>query len=79
MPIIFSDHAKLQLKRRKISQKVVIRTIKSSDEVLLSFRLRKLRRMQVGDKILEVVTRTEGSELQLLLLTIWRNNYENEL
>jgi len=62
MSIEFSDHAKRQLRRRKISQKLVLSSVRNPQEIIGSYRDRKLRRKQVGSKILEVVTRAEGSK-----------------
>lgn len=66
MPIVFSDHAKLQLKRRKISQRLVIETITSPQQKITSFKERKLRQRLVGSKILEVVTKTDGSKITVI-------------
>lgn len=66
MPIAFSSHGKEQLKRRKISQKIAIQVIKKSDEIILSFQNRKLRRKKIGGKMLEVVTKTEGSRITII-------------
>ncbi len=66
MPIIFSDHAKQQLRRRKIPQKLVIETIKNFEGKGASFKERKLRQKTFGDKILEVVTKTEGSKVTVI-------------
>lgn len=66
MPIVFSNHAKLQLKRRNISQKIVIETITSSHQKVSSYKDRKLRQRKVGVKILEVVTKTEGSKITVI-------------
>ena len=66
MPIVFSDHAKLQLRRRKISQKLIIDVVRNRKEMLSSFKERKLRRKIIGDKLLEVVTRTEGSRITII-------------
>ena len=44
MPIKFSDHAKSQLKKRKISQKLAIQIVRNPDEIKNSFKARKLRR-----------------------------------
>jgi hypothetical protein len=63
MPIEFSEHAKRQLKLRSISQDLVAQAIKSPQKTLSSFRGRKLRQVQIDDKILEVVTKTEGSKI----------------
>lgn len=66
MPIIFSKHALEQLRRRKISQNKVIDVIQHSHQKLSSFRDRKLRQMRVGDKLLEVITKTEGSRITVI-------------
>ncbi|OGM26544.1 hypothetical protein A3D00_03515 [Candidatus Woesebacteria bacterium RIFCSPHIGHO2_02_FULL_38_9] len=63
MSIKFSEHASNQTKRRNISKIEVIKTIRNPDKIIASFRGRKLRRRLVSSKILEVVTRTEGSEI----------------
>ncbi len=66
MPIFFSEHSRKQLKRREIKQKDVLSAIKSPDEIILSFKDRKLRRKRIGGKLLEVVTRTEGSRITVI-------------
>lgn len=59
----FSDHAKERNLKRKIPKDRIIKTVKNPDEVLESVRDRKLRRKKFGEKILEVVTITEGKEI----------------
>jgi len=66
MPIEFSEHAKQQLKRRSITQKLAKKVAKNPQEIMPSFRGRKLRRAKIGDKLLEVVTRTEGSKITVI-------------
>lgn len=66
MPIIFSSHAKYQIKRRHISQKIVIDIVKNPHEITLSFKRRKLRRRLHNGKILQVVTITEGSRITVI-------------
>jgi len=66
MPVNFSDHAKKQLKRRGISQKLTIKIVRNPQEILSSFRGRKLRRKRIGGKLFEVVTRTEGSRITVI-------------
>lgn len=66
MPIVFSDHAKDQLKRRKISQKLALDAVAKPDEIASSFNNRKLRRKRIGGKILEIVTKTEGSKITVV-------------
>jgi hypothetical protein len=66
MPIVFSDHAKFQLKRRKISQRIVRETIINPHQKVSSFKDRKLRQRTVGSRILEVVTKTEGSKITVI-------------
>lgn len=57
---------KKQLKRRKIPENIVKKAVQNPQEILPSFRGRKLRRMQKGDKMLEVVTKTEGSRITVI-------------
>lgn len=64
--IVFSDHAEEQLRRRKISRKLVEETVRSPEEILESFRGRKLRRKRFGGKILEIVTITKGSRMTVV-------------
>lgn len=66
MPIKLSGHAVQQLRKRELSEKLVIQVVKEPDEILLSYRSRKLRRKKIGDKILEVVTSTEGSRITII-------------
>lgn len=66
MPIKFSEHAENQLKRRGISKKLVIKCIRNSQKSFVSFRGRKLRQINVGDTILEVVIKTEGSRITVI-------------
>lgn len=66
MPIKFSEHARQQLKRRNISENLVKKVVQNPEEILQSFRGRKLRRMQNDDKMLEVITRTEGSQITVI-------------
>ena len=63
MPIVISNHAKRQLKRRKISQKLVLSSVRNPQEIIGSYRDRRLRRKRIGSKILEIITRTEGSKI----------------
>lgn len=76
MSVIFSDHAKLQLKKRSISQKRVLETVKNKEEVRPSFKKRKLLQKVYGGKILEVVTITEGS--MITVITAYYLKEENE-
>lgn len=80
MPIVFSDHAKKQLRRRKIQQEMVIQTIRHPQEILPSFKGRRLRRRAFGDKILQAVTITEGSKITVVSsYYLRRKRYENKL
>lgn len=63
MPITFSDHAKRQLEKRKISRVLARKVVESPNKILPSFRGRKLRQKRIGDKLLEVVTKTEGARI----------------
>lgn len=66
MPIVFSEHSKIQIKERYISQKRVIATVQNSEEIYKSFRTRKLRQRRFGSKILRVITITEGSKISII-------------
>ena len=66
MPIKFSQHAKVQLKKRRISQKRIFETVRNPEEMLQSYKKRRLRRRLFGDKILQVVTVTEGSRITVI-------------
>ena len=64
--IIFSDHAKAQIKKRKILKTVVLFTVTNPQEVKKSFRGRIIRRRKVGNKILEVITVTEEARIEIV-------------
>jgi len=66
MPIVFTDHAKKQLKERQISQKRAGETVSNPQAILPSFKNRRLRRRRFGAKILEAVTVTEGSKITVI-------------
>lgn len=66
MGIRFSEHSGEQIKRRGISNKQILEAVRTPEEILPSFRGRKLRRKRFGDKILEVVTMTEGSRITII-------------
>jgi len=66
MPIVFSEHAKKQLKERNISRERTIETVKSPDAILATFKDRRLRQRRFGGRILEVVTVTEGSRITII-------------
>ena len=63
MTIIFSDHAKFQLKKRNISKELVKKVVLNPQSTKSSFRERKLFRRLIDDKLLEVVIKIEGSRL----------------
>lgn len=56
MGIKFSDHALEQIKRRGLSRKKILETVKSPDSELSSSRGRRLLQKKFGGKVLEVVT-----------------------
>lgn len=66
MPIALSNHAKEQLKERYVSEKRAIEATRNPDRILPSFKNRRLRQKRFGDKILEVVTATEGSRITVI-------------
>lgn len=77
MSIEFSDHAKLQLKKRKLSKTKVVDTIRHHDKKLKSFKNRRLRQKRVGGKILEVVTVSDGSRITVVTAYYLEDNSEN--
>lgn len=64
--IKFSNHAQDQQIKRKIPKQWILETVKQPEEIRKSFRGRKLKRKKFGDKILEVVTISEGSETTII-------------
>ncbi len=66
MPIKLSEHAKYQLKKRHISQKKILETVRNPEETKPSYKNRRLRRKVYGGKILQVVTTTEGSKITVV-------------
>lgn len=66
VPIKFSDHAKFQIRKRHISQKIILETVRNPKEIIPSYKNRRLRRKLIGDKILQVVTITEGSRITVI-------------
>ncbi len=66
VPIKFSDHAKFQLRKRHLSQRQVLETVRNPQEIRPTFKNRRLRRKLIGDKILQVVTITEGSRITVI-------------
>lgn len=77
MSIVFSEHAKDQLKRRRISKKLVFEIVVKPDEIGSSFKDRKLRRRMIGGKILEIVTRTEGNRITIVTAYFIKEKNEN--
>lgn len=66
MPVKFSVHAKDQLKERKITQSLVKKAVEKPDRIIASYKNRKLRQLLVRGRILEVVTKTEGSRITVI-------------
>lgn len=64
--IVFSDHALAQNKKRKIPKLRIVRTVTNPDEVEQSSRGRVMRRKRFGEKMLEVITVTEGSRVTVI-------------
>jgi hypothetical protein len=68
VPIKFSEHAKEQLKERSISRKRITETIINPDSILTSFKNRRLRQKRFNDRILEVITVSEGSQITVVTI-----------
>jgi len=71
--IVFSEHAKQRMEQRGIDKKFVIETAEDPDKVDKSFRGHELRQKRFGDKILEVVTKTEKEEI-VVVTQYWLSN-----
>ena len=79
MPIVFSDHVRLRLKKRRISQKRTLETVRDPQEIIQSYKKRRLRRRFFGGKILQVITITEGSKITVISSYYFKKKYENKL
>lgn len=66
MSIEFSEHALEQMKERSVSRVRVLTTVKKPDTKQKSFKNRVLRQKHFGDKMLEVVTITEGPRITVV-------------
>lgn len=66
MKIVFSDHAKEQLKERKIPKRFVLDTISNPEDQEKGYRGRSLLRRQFDGKILEVVMVVEDEQLIII-------------
>ncbi len=77
MKITFSQHALEQIKRRKITKKLIIGTIENPEDSTTTFRERELRRRQIGSKILEVVIKSEDDEVIVITAYYLEEIYEN--
>lgn len=77
--IEFSDHAIKRNFKRKIPKKWILNAVKNPDEIINSFKGRKLRRKKFGDKILEVVTVTEEKTIIILTQYYLGDEYESKL
>lgn len=62
----FSKHARERNIKRKIPNKFILETVKKPDSILASFKGRRLRRKRFGEKILEVVTITNGNIITII-------------
>ncbi|KKR86027.1 MAG: hypothetical protein UU34_C0023G0007 [Candidatus Curtissbacteria bacterium GW2011_GWA1_41_11] len=66
MNIEFSDHAKKQIKERKIQKSHVASVVEKPTRKVKSFRNRMLLQKRFGSKILEVVTVGEKSQVTVI-------------
>lgn len=57
--IIFTPHSLLKLKQRKISKKLIIKTLKNPDNVLKSYAGRKIADKKFDHRYLKVIFKTE--------------------
>ena len=73
----FSKHARERNVKRKIPNKQILETVRKPDSEVESFKGRRLRRKKFGDKILEVVTITEGNKITIVTQYYLGGNNEN--
>lgn len=66
MSTVLSEHAEEQIKERRVFRKHVFETVRNPDSKEESFKNRRLRRKSFGDKMLEVVTITEGPRITVV-------------
>ena len=64
--IKFSDHAKDRIKERKIPTDEVLSVVKNPEEIVTSFKNRKLFRRRVRGKMLEVVAVEDEAVLEII-------------
>ena len=64
--IKFSDHAKDRIKERKIPTDEVLSVVKNPEEIITSFKNRKLFRRRVRGKMLEVVAVEDEAVLEII-------------
>ncbi|MEK7165636.1 MAG: DUF4258 domain-containing protein [Patescibacteria group bacterium] len=75
--IVFSKHVNERSAKRRILGTHITQTVQFPEEVIASSKGRKLRRKKFGDKILEVVTITEGSKITVITAYYLEKNHEN--
>lgn len=66
MKIAFSEHAILQNKKRKISKIQILKTINNPDEIIESYRGKKIYRKKIRNKTLEVITIKEDNKIIII-------------
>lgn len=66
MPVEFSKHAREQIKARGLTKKAIIEVVRNPEQIMSSYKGRKLRQKEVGGKLVEVVTKSEGSRIMVI-------------
>lgn len=79
MKIEFSKHAQERIKSRRISRARILKVISDPDNVIFSFRSRKLFQKKYGGKMLEVVTKVEGKKTIVITAYYLVNKNENKI
>ncbi len=64
--IKFSDHARIQIKRRNIPETLIIKGVKEYERMIKSYRGRSVRQMYHQNAMLEIVTITEDSIITVI-------------
>lgn len=64
--IVYSGHAKTQIRKRGISKRLISSAVRDPELVEQSYRGRLIRKTKVVRKTLEVVTITEGAKITVI-------------
>lgn len=75
--IVFTAHALLQLKNRRISQAAILKTIENPEAIIKSFRERMIYRKSYKRGLLDVILIREKSDI-IIITAFYRFKYSYE-